>query len=536
MKGYFRRFLFEFASMILMIMAVFIIDSHFSYAHERLPSDFIRVGLTKEFSGKSTLNLKNKEILMGFSKKNRFYPLEWLKAEEGLTFTKKTGMFRFLLSEYSSLAEARKEVRELTGTGELVPVFSGLKGNKGRWKLCLLEPYGRFLRVSEEVRREDGFLFVSSSEGDFFIDAMEGKGYPQFEVGKSEKRRLVKLENKRYRGRIEIGSYGKQGLTAVNVIRIEDYVKGVVPIEVGYTWHIEAMKAQAVAARSFGLSMAGFGADSDYKRGYKLNNHSHQSYGGFDAEGEKPGKACEKTKGEYVTYQNRVVRTFFYSTSGGATEFPANVWGGKKAYLRSVADIYENKPEKKPWTIFYTKKELTKLLEAFLRKKSFRLGSVEDVKVLKVSESERVRKIKVLGSEGEIELKDNEIRTILDLPSMKFRIFKPHERADMVSVLSLKNQKTHLSKIGLRGKKILSDKGKNSLFFREDNGGQVMVLSAKNRKGFYLGKDEKGDFIFVGSGFGHGVGLSQSGARGMAEAGFDYREILRHYFKGAEVN
>lgn len=81
----------------------------------------------------------------------------------------------------------------------------------------------------------------------------------------------------------------------------------------------------------------------------------------------------------------------------------------------------------------------------------------------------------------------------------------------------------------------MSKNGKLRLSLKEENGGQVMVLSSTNRKGFFIGDTSFEGFVFVGSGFGHGVGLSQSGARGMAEAGFGYKRILMHYFKGTEI-
>lgn len=520
---------------LIITMAVFCLDSRFSYAAKRQLTDFIRVGLTKEFSEKTSLTLHNSELVLGFSKKDVFYPLEILRSKGGFVFRKRADKYFFLPGDYSSLEEVRMEILRLDDKeGLIFPAFSGLKNRRGRWRIVLSRKSERFKGLGEGIFRKDGMLFVESNEGSFFIDAIEAGGYPQFEAMKDDKKALIRLETNRYRGRMEIGSYGGGGLTAVNILRLEDYIKGVVPLEMGYTWHISAMKAQAVAARSFGLATAGFGCDSNLKKGYRLNNHSHQSYGGYDVEGKKPTRACKETAGEFVTYKNKVVRTFFYSTSGGATEFPKNVWGGKKAYLLSVPDIYENKPEKAPWTILMSKEEVRNRLDTLANKSGINLGEVLSLQILRFSESERVRRLKVIGKEGELILKDNEIREVFELPSTKFRVFEGGEAADEVFVASGENNSVKRER--LQNKETLSKTGRSKPRLREENGGQLMTLSAGNRKGFYLGQGRVDYFTFVGSGFGHGVGLSQSGARGMAEAGFNYKEILKHYFKGTEIN
>ena len=203
------------------------------------------------------------------------------------------------------------------------------------------------------------------------------------------------------------------------------------------------------------------------------------------AEEKETDKACKDTENEFVTYKNKVVKTTYFSTSGGYTESSENVWGGKKPWLRSVPDPYENKPEKKPWTIGYTRAELQNMLRGYAAKKGLSLGSIEKLTITHRSKSGRALSLLVKGSRGRLVLSKQEIRKAFNLYSTKINIYSA---SDSVRSLSVESGKV------------------------------------------------KGDFIFSGSGYGHGVGLSQSGARGMAEAGYGYKRIIMYYFTGVEVH
>ena len=104
------------------------------------------------------------------------------------------------------------------------------------------------------------------------------------------------------------------------------------------------------------------------------------------------------------------------------------------------------------------------------------------------------------------------------------------EDPDFVSAV---NNTGNLSRCTLKGKTLISGKGAKTKISGSD---QVAVTGKNNIKGYSLKTVKSGNFLFVGSGYGHGIGMSQSGARGMAEAGFGYKEILMHYFTGVEVN
>jgi stage II sporulation protein D len=141
-----------------------------------------------------------------------------------------------------------------------------------------------------------------------------------------------------YRGSLEVRA-SAGGLDAINVIDVEDYVRGVVSRESPSSWPIEALKAQAVAARSYVLSSSGHGSFDVF------DDTRSQAYGGVAAETAKTDQAVSATHLQVVLYKGKVAQTFFFSTSGGHTENNefSSLGFGQPAipYLRGVDDPYE---------------------------------------------------------------------------------------------------------------------------------------------------------------------------------------------------
>ena len=490
------RIIAELLIFIFVLAAVFYKDSQFLNAAVSEGQNMVRVGLTKEYFNKTSISFDNQAIKIGFSKEDIYYPTDILRGDKGISVSRAYGSYNVYGGSFNTYAKADSEATSLRASKKsltVVPALVGLDGNnRGVWKLYDVYSSENVLntndvyRLTSKNKNSKYLLAVTIGSNKFLVDVAEAGNNPQFEALNKAEGISVEGEN-RYRGRIEIGTYGKSGVTPVNVINLEDYIRGSVPMEMSHTWHISALKAQAVCARSFGVSVSGFGSDSDIKKGYKLTDTiSHQSYGGMKVETKETDKAVKDTENEFVTYKNRVVKTTYFSTSGGYTENSEDVWGGKKKWLRAVPDPYENKPEKKPWKISFTKHQLSNMLRGYEEAKGKRLGSIEKIKVIKRSKSGRAILVKIIGNQGNIILKKQEIRKAFNLFSTKIKIYSA---SDFV-----------------RG------------FSNQD-------------------KDKvKGDFIFSGSGYGHGVGLSQSGARGMAEAGYGYKKILMYYFTGVEIH
>ncbi len=148
---------------------------------------------------------------------------------------------------------------------------------------------------------------------------------------------------KPYRGKIRVLTDGKT-LQVIDVVGLEAYLKGVVPSEMPSAWPPEALKAQAVAARSYALNGLAKGRDYDL-----YSDTRSQVYGGLDAELPATNAAVDATKGEIVLYNGKVANTLFFSTSGGRTASAAETTGTAVPYLVSVADPYDTASPYHDW-------------------------------------------------------------------------------------------------------------------------------------------------------------------------------------------
>jgi stage II sporulation protein D len=143
------------------------------------------------------------------------------------------------------------------------------------------------------------------------------------------------VDGKEYRGRLLVSTDGKK-LEVVDVLALENYLKGVVPAEMPSAWPTEALKAQAVAARSYALANLHKGQDFDL-----YSDTRDQVYGGVAAESPSASAALAATKGQVVLWNGKVADTLFFSTSGGRTNSALDATGTAVPYLVSVADPYD---------------------------------------------------------------------------------------------------------------------------------------------------------------------------------------------------
>jgi stage II sporulation protein D len=148
-------------------------------------------------------------------------------------------------------------------------------------------------------------------------------------------RQPLTVEGKQYRGRLLVSTDGKK-LEVVDVVALENYLKGVVPAEMPSAWPAEALKAQAVAARSYALANLHKGQDFDL-----YSDTRDQVYGGVATESQAASDAIAATKSQVVLWNGKVADTLFFSTSGGRTNSALDATGSAVPYLVSVADPYD---------------------------------------------------------------------------------------------------------------------------------------------------------------------------------------------------
>jgi stage II sporulation protein D len=194
-----------------------------------------------------------------------------------------------------------------------------------------------------------------------------------------------------YRGALELRPAGA-GVNVINAVAMEDYLQGVVPAESPAAWPAEALKAQAVAARTYALTTSKGGAGFD-----QYDDTRSQVYAGVKAEYTSTNAAVRATRGEVVTYQGRPVTTFFFSTSGGRTENVENTPLGTHPlpWLKSVSDPYDGVSPKHRWgpvrmSLAAAGKKLGGLVQ----------GSFRGIEVVSRGASPRVMAADVVGTKG----------------------------------------------------------------------------------------------------------------------------------------
>ena len=170
-------------------------------------------------------------------------------------------------------------------------------------------------------------------------DAMRGYvivPYKNAIVLRTDSYGYVSTKGKWYHGKLMVKNVGGK-LIVINDIDLESYLKGVVPSEMPASWEFEALKAQAIAARSFALANLGKQA----KYGYDLkDNTEDQAYGGASAETNITNKAVDETHGLVLTYDMKIISAYYSASAGGMTS--SSVWGGYAPYLHSVPSFDDN--------------------------------------------------------------------------------------------------------------------------------------------------------------------------------------------------
>lgn len=209
-----------------------------------------------------------------------------------------------------------------------------------------------------------------------------------------------------YRGALEFrpGTFG--GINAINAVDVDDYVQGVVPLESPASWPAEALKAQAVAARTYALTTSKSGAGFDH-----YPDTRSQVYGGVGAEQATTNAATQATARQLVTYDGRPVPTYFFSTSGGRTENVETSGLGTtpQPWLRSVEDKYDDVSPRHRWNVKMTMRSAAAKLRGLYR------GRFRGVKVVSRGASPRVVQADVIGTAGRTRVSGATLRAELGL-------------------------------------------------------------------------------------------------------------------------
>ena len=274
-----------------------------------------------------------------------------------------------------------------------------------------------------------------------------------------------------YRGRTLVVPTSS-GITAVNYVDLEEYLYSVVGAEMPTSWPLEALKAQAVAARSYALYQRQTSGNAVFDVG---DTTSWQVYEGIEEEAASTQQAVQETAGQVLTHEGQIIEAVFHSSSGGHTENVEEVWTSYRPYLRAVQDYDQNAPVYQ-WTEQFTADQL--------RARITGVGNILTLQPERTTANGRIISMRVVGDAGTRTLSGNEIRQALNLRSSLFQVTS------------------------------------NSPNVASADGSTPAPTT----------------FIVQGRGFGHGLGLSQWGARELATQGFNYQQIVGHYYTGATLS
>jgi len=310
-------------------------------------------------------------------------------------------------------------------------------------------------------------------------------------------------EDRTYRGPLEIGMDSRGLLQVVETITVEEYLRGVVPAEVPSKWPLEVLRAQAIIAR--GETLAKLNARHSAEDFDLCATEHCQAYAGAGWDTQATARAVKLTKGRALLNGDRIVDAVYCMNCGGHTENNDNVWSSPPSpALRGVADfdtgssrfsspisgaqlvewlttrprtycsnVDPGHEDDYRWRVTYSAREIDKMVNA-----KYDLGTIKEIRPLERGVSGKLKSIRIVGSKDEVTVrKELPIRTLFGGLFSAMFIVATHRNDDGVPA----------------------------------------------------------SFEFVGGGRGHGVGLCQDGARGLALAGWRYDSILSHYYSGTKI-
>lgn len=343
--------------------------------------------------------------------------------------------------------------------------------------------------------------------------------------------KIIVVNDQKYRGDIEIKRYSDSDMTVINVVSMQEYLYGVVPREIGGNSPYEAVKAQAIVARTY----AAKNYNKRIKWGFNLYpTVDDQAYGGYEWENVNSNRAVDETDGKVVVYEGELINGYYFSTSGGYTENSENVWGGKLGYLQAVPDPYEpDNLSKTTWTVELTADEIKERLA----NNGVDVGDVLDVRPTEYSDAGRVLELEIVGTKSTTIITKSKARTYLGLDSQWYTINDEPPKAVEIIIDDKEDDRQN------------DEKDDTETEEREEKRRELKPLlqqiiniieneetDIKEIKEKYNARRSYTDiFVIQGRGWGHAVGMSQNGAKGMASNGFDCEEIIKWYYTGVEI-
>jgi stage II sporulation protein D len=228
-----------------------------------------------------------------------------------------------------------------------------------------------------------------------------------------------------YRGELRIAKSARGDIDVINVLDVEAYLYGVIPKEMSPQWPLEALKAQAIAARTYALYQKEKNKDRDYD---VIATTASQVYGGAGAESAISNQAVDETRGMVLLYDGQLALTYFHANSGGMTEEAKRVWSADVPYLKTVRDDYSTKAPGCLWKLSLNVDKI----RAALNSKGVDIGKIDRLTPLDMSPSGRVTKVKIFHGGRESVLSGNDFRLKTDPTQVKSTLFTMTKEGDEI--------------------------------------------------------------------------------------------------------
>jgi stage II sporulation protein D len=474
--------------------------------------------------------------------KNLYWDSSSRSYKEGTSGSTVVGCFHIQLStsfdDYDSALALASELKSSTG------ISSFVKYDNGKFYVCLGQYTSSGDASSAAGSAGISYDYAITSGTAYTVTVTElGTNKILFEfdygasyslgvmpVGEEGVKTLTYYKNVKYYGAFSyVRSYGGN-ITVINYVNIEDYVKGVLPYEMSTSWPLEALKAQAVCARTYAM----VNLNKHRSLGFDVCNTTDcQVYGGTTSAGENSDRAVDETEGMYLTYNGTLCETYFYSCNGGASENSENVWVNARAYLVGVSDPYEaavtNLISNYNWTVTYTGDQIA----AKLQNNGYSCSTIVKFEITEFTAMGNVKRIRFTDSNGKtFTFSKDSCRTFLGLRSIRYTVNGATVKTNNIYINSATNFITSLF----------------SSLFAIGSGGTSSVTSGdtyaitgsgtiENVGGSTSTTATGKSFVITGSGWGHNVGLSQWGAYSMAKNyNKTYDEILSFYYTDSVIS
>lgn len=478
----------------------------------KLPSKVIIVGGEKSVSKKVETQIKKTSTVQRIGGANRYEVsaniVNDLNMNANKLYLANGSIFTDAIT-FSLLAAKNNSPMVLVKKNSLTSPVTSVVKKQGTYSFQLS---GGTKSISSSLQKKLSNEFYLKNNKDYQLNVSNGKisikGIKTFGSSvrvvpeKYSTKNVIRVNGKPYLGKMNFAVESGYIRPTNENIPFEDYLKGVVPNEMPASWHVEALKAQAVAARTYSVNSIGKVVP---------DTTAFQVYGGYNWYTNST-KAVDATKGKVLKYNNQLISATYYSSNGGYTEASEEVWSSALPYLVAKADT---KDPKNAWTLKLSKTQLSKSLDT-TKPASWWSQTEANANQLKGLKNWILKNKETSAS-------DIKIATISDI---SFSGKTKGQRGKTASVKISYHLKNKTGSYSVNKSTTLSFKMTELR----------SILGATNLKSTYASvKNNTSDFTISGKGYGHGVGMSQYGAKVRAESGSSYSSILSFYYPGTKL-